>query len=498
MEVIQVEKKNEVWLTVVCEPALKYELSEYFKFQVPNYKFTPSYKIGRWDGFISLFSPMRGILHIGLTSSLISFCKSRGYELEIVKNAHGSPIDVDTVKFDEMQGFVDSLDIHSRGEKLTINDYQYHAIYEAIKFYRRIILSPTGSGKSLIIYSIIRRELDSGGKILVICPTTSLVEQMVSDFDDYASNVVWDAREHTHKIYSGHSKDTHKPIVVSTWQSLANLPQDWFSEFTCVITDEVHLAKAKVLGSILENCVNAKRRYGLTGSLDKSVTHKNMIQALFGPVVRVASTRDLIDKGHLSNIAIKSILLTYNSDTRSMLKGADYKSEIAFLIQHEKRNKFIRNLALSLKGNTLVLYTYVEKHGDVLDELLKAKIEDGRKYFYLHGGVDAMERDEVRHIVEKEDNAIILASFGVFSTGVNLKQLHNIIFASPTKSVVRVLQSVGRGLRKADGKTIMSLYDIGDRLSKKENHTFKHFVERLNIYTKEEFDYKLIELEIEK
>jgi superfamily II DNA or RNA helicase len=192
-------------------------------------------------------------------------------------------------------------------------------------------------------------------------------------------------------------------------------------------------------------------------------------------------------------------MLTYNDDSKKLVKNMDYQHEIDFLVSHEKRNKFIRNLALSLKGNTLILFTLVEKHGDELNKLLSEKTEN--RLHYIHGGIEAEVRNEVREIVENSNDAIVLASVGVFSTGVNIKRLHNIIFASHTKSVIRVLQSLGRGLRKAHDKSNVTVFDISDRivnLKSRRNFTYVHFIERLRIYASEDFNYTITELPIER
>ena len=176
-----------------------------------------------------------------------------------------------------------------------------------------------------------------------------------------------------------------------------------------------------------------------------------------------------------------------------MVTSGKYQDEIDYLVSSKSRNNFIKNLTLKLKGNTLVLFQLVEKHGKDLHKLIEDKAENNRKVFYIYGGVETEEREKARAIVEKENDAIIVASYGTFSTGINIKNLHNIIFASPSKSRIRNLQSIGRGLRLGDNKVNATLYDIADDLQykSKENFTLKHFQERINIYTEEEFDYEI-------
>jgi superfamily II DNA or RNA helicase len=501
-ETLIIKKYNETYLHVDCEDVgVLYELNDVMTFDVPGAKFTPKFKAKLWDGKIKLYQIGRKLIYAGLLDEIKDFCKTRGYEYKFVDSKlHGMPDQQSDITPEECKKFIDDLNIHSKTKKLEVRDYQYAAVYSALKNNRRTVLSPTGSGKSLIQYCITRYFTDQDMRVLIIVPTISLVHQMVGDFKDYSSEMEWSADDNVHMIMSGQEKLTDKNIVVSTWQSIFRMPNTFFNSFDCIMADECHLAKASSITSIMEKASDVKYRYGLTGSLDNSKTNKLVIQGLFGAVTKVTSTKQLIDEGHLAEINLKCLLLTYNDASKSLVKNMDYQKEIEFIISHEKRNKFIRNLALSLKGNTLILFTRVEKHGEVLHKLLGDKIGD-RKLFFVHGKVEAEDREQVRHITEDSDDAIILASVGVFSTGVNIKRLHNLIFASPTKSVIRVLQSLGRGLRKAHDKTQVNVFDIADsivKLKSKQNFTYTHFKERLAIYSKEDFDYNIIEVPIEK
>jgi superfamily II DNA or RNA helicase len=295
-----------------------------------------------------------------------------------------------------------------------------------------------------------------------------------------------------HVIFGGESKQTDKPIVISTWQSVYDLPKSYFDSFDVIVGDEAHLFKSQSLVKIMTNLVNTKYRFGLTGTLDGSLVNELVLTGLFGPSHKIIDTKDLIDSGKLAAIKVKVLTLTHPLEECKKLAGSTYQDEIQHIISFPPRNKFIRNLALSLKGNTLILYAYVEKHGEILYNLINDKA-DGRKVFFVHGGVDGEEREAIRAIVEKETDAIIVASYGTFSTGINIKNLHNIIFASPTKSRVRTMQSIGRGLRISDTKDSMTLFDIADNLSNKnkKNYTLNHLIERVKMYSSEGFPYDL-------
>ena len=337
-----------------------------------------------------------------------------------------------------------------------------------------------------MIYSIVRYYTERNLQILLVVPTTSLVEQMYKDFQDYG----WDAESHCHLVYSGREKVDDRPITITTWQSIYKLERKWFEKYDVVIGDEAHLFKSKSLIQIMTKLHTAKYRFGFTGTLDGTQTHKWVLEGLFGPSYKIIRTEELMEKGYLSKLDINCIVLKHPPK-----KFESYEDEIQYLITHEQRNKFITNLALDLKGNTLVLYSRVETHGEILyKEINNKKANESRKVFFVHGGVDAQEREEVRTITELENNAIIVASYGTFSTGINIKNLHNVIFASPSKSRIRNLQSIGRVLRKGNNKVKAVLFDIADDCThnSKKNYTLNHLIERIKIYNEENFNYEII------
>jgi superfamily II DNA or RNA helicase len=240
--------------------------------------------------------------------------------------------------------------------------------------------------------------------------------------------------------------------------------------------------------------INCKYRFGLTGTLDGTQTHRLVLEGLFGKVEKVTTTKELIDKDTLADLKIKCILLKHKEEDCKIVKDLKYNEELDYIVSHKERNHFISRLCEKLSGNTLCLYQLVEKHGVLLHDLMK---DFKRKVFFIHGGTET--RENIRAITEKEKNAIIIASYGTFSTGINIRNLHNIVFASPSKSRIRVLQSLGRGLRKSNQSVLYTtLLDIGDDFSHKErkNFTLSHFLERINIYNEEQFDYEIDTLKL--
>ena len=485
MSNIVVKKKNEVYLTVNSEPHVHRELADYFSFELPEAKFLkrqPRFRY--WDGMIHLYSPATGELYNGLLPHLKEWCKERRYQIEYEKNDWYGDVEEPNqlVSPGGVKVFMDKI------SKYKPRDYQYNTVYQALKNNRGLFLSPTGSGKSLMIYSIVRYYVATGKKILLVVPTTSLVEQMIKDFKDYG----WSADEHCHTIYSGKDKNTDKSVIISTWQSIYKFPKRYFDDIDCVIGDEAHLFKSKSLTGIMTKLHNAKYRFGFTGTLDGSKTHKWVLEGLFGACEKVTKTDDLIKKGYLSNFRIKVLVCKHEYQ-----HFADFHSEMEYIVTHQKRNNLIKNLVNDIGGNTLVLFNYVEKHGEPLFELINNSVGNERKVFFVHGGTDIEDREAVRLITEKEDNAVIIASYGTFSTGINIRRLHNIIFASPSKSRVRNLQSIGRVLRKGEGKEIATLYDIADDISgRRENYTLKHLYERIAIYQEENFKYETVKVDL--
>lgn len=490
---IRVRMLSHSYMAIESNPAQEQELRDHFAFFVPGHKFMPAFKARKWDGKIKLYSTVTKQMNVGLYHHLRKFCADRFYPLQIIEHEeYGIPNAQDEVNHPDLVKYLGNL-----GCPFEPRDYQYKAISHGIESRRCLLLSPTGSGKSFIIYNLMRfvKEKRSVKKTLIIVPTTSLVEQMYKDFADYG----YDVEEHCHRIYSGKEKVTDKPIIISTWQSIYKFGSEWFEQFGAIFGDEVHLFKAKSLSTMMDKCVNAKYRFGTTGTLDGTETNKLVLEGLFGPVFTVTSTVKLQNDKQLADLDISILLLKYHNDICQRMKEKTYQEEIDYIVTNERRNKFITKLATDQKGNTLVMFQFVEKHGKVLYDMINDATSDtDRKVFYVSGEVDTSDREKIRGIVEKENDAIIVASLGTFSTGINIRNLHNIVFATPSKSQVKVLQSIGRGLRQSDDGSTTKLFDIADDLSLKghRNFTLNHSGERVKMYTREGFKYKIYKIDL--
>ena len=477
-------KKDESYIQFECDRNVAQELSDYFCFFVPGYQFTPAYKSRMWDGRIRLADLRNFTIYHGLVPYIEIFCKERNYTLEIDSDVNST----ENYSVVEAEQFISTLNI-----PLEVRDYQLKSFIHAIRNKRILLLSPTASGKSLIIYLILRHLQLENKKGLLIVPTTSLVEQMYKDFADYG----YDSEQYCHRQYSGKEKHTNKFLTITTWQSIYKNEKEYFEQFDFVVGDEAHQFKAKSLATILSGCTNAGYRIGCTGTLDGTQTHRLVLEGLFGPVYQATTTKELMDDKHLAEFKIKCLILKYPDNICKQSRDWDYNTEVDYIVLNKARNEFIKNLVLSLEGNTLVLFQFVEKHGKSLHALIKEHTKN-RHVFFVFGGTDVEAREAVRSITEKEKDAIIVASYGTFSTGVNIRNLHNIVFASPSKSRIRNLQSIGRGLRIGDNKQEATLFDIADdfRAGKFVNYTLNHFVERVKIYDEEKFNYKFYNIDL--
>jgi len=478
-----ISKKNEVYLSLSdLQPSESRELFEYFTFEVPGARFMPMYKNRIWDGKIRLFSPGTGEIYVGLLEYVKRYCDKRNISYILEKGVENGR----DVSSEVVSGFVRSLKPKSKGKSLKIRDYQIQAVQHAISRNRSLIVSPTASGKSLVIYSLVRYYQMAGEQILILVPTTSLVEQMYTDFQDYG----WSPGTYCQRIYQGHDRKVNKDVVISTWQSLYKMPKKYFEQFGCVIGDEAHLFKAKSLTGIMTKLHLCKYRFGFTGTLDGTQTHKLVLEGLFGPAKKVTTTKQLMDKKTLANLKIKCIILKHPNIRERMT----YAEELDYLVSSESRNHFILELLRNIDGNTLCLFQLVEKHGKILYNDMKG----GENVYFVYGGTDTDQREKIRGLVEKHKNSTTIASYGTFSTGINIRNINNIVLASPSKSKIRVLQSIGRGLRRSSIKDSILIYDIADDISygERRNFTLNHFTARINIYNEEQFNYEISRIKL--
>lgn len=465
---------DEVWASFNGPQDAYNALSDHFTFKVENAHFKKGNR--RWDGSIKLFNKKTRKLYKGLVPEAVKLLSEQSFDIQL------SPL------FKKHTSFVkrnDIIEVCDEINSYTPHNYQVDAVYEALKFGRRTLLSPTASGKSFIIYILLRLFQEIGhsvpDKALIIVPTVSLVSQLESDFQDYSKNDPGFDRSR---------------VEISTWQSIYKNEKSYFQQYGCVIGDEVHHFKAKSLKTIMEACTEAAYRYGLTGTLDDVEVNKLVIEGLFGPVYQVTKTKDLINKNVLSQLEpIDLVHFSYSKKDRSeWSKGfSEYNDEVSYLCKHDKRTSTILDLIEPLEGNTLVLFNRIDEQGKPLFELIKndPRFIQHEKYF-ISGAVDKSDREEIRINTNNSERAIILGSAGTMSTGVNIPNLHNLVLIMPGKAKIRLLQSLGRILRKSDNNQKATVIDIIDDLSHgaKKNHSLRHAQKRVEIYQAEGFPIK--------
>jgi len=502
MITVSVHKVNESFIKVFSDQSTESDIKDYFTFKVPGYQFSPKYKNRLWDGTISLFNIRTKLLPIGLYNRLLTFCKDNDIEVEVVPTERFSCIQEDIdVDLTDIKDFVDSLNLWSKSGPITTRDYQLDAIHHSIINRRATLISPTSSGKSLIIYCIIRwiLEEDPDTRILLLVPNVSLVNQMMGDFREYASQSDFNVDTMCQKLYSGQNKELSKRVLITTWQSFTKIANDKvngpkiLSLYRGVICDEAHTSKGAVVQSILEKCVHSTYRIGTTGTIDNNQIHQLVIEGFLGPIYRVTTTKELMDSSQVSSLKIKALILKYPEEDAKFVKKLEYPDEVKWLIINDNRNRFLVNVARSLTGTTLLLVRNRDTHAKVLYESLKTLSD--KPVYYVAGDVSADAREIIRLTANVED-CIIVATYQTMAVGVNIPNIKNVIFGSPSKSSITVLQSIGRGLRLHSDKDFMTLIDIVDdlRYKSKENYAYLHAIERLTIYKKEQFDISIKEI----
>lgn len=487
---IKLYKQNESTIFVECDRDEASWISTQFEFYAPNYMWSPAFKAHVWDGKIRLFNVNDCLLPQGLLLDLIKLLKQNDCDYKIVDPIENGP----KISFKSVEKFKKLIKLPKKFKK---RNYQTTAVQQLLFYKKMIALSATSSGKSLIAYLFFNllKYMDDEAKFLLVVPSISLVSQMAGDFKEYAED--WcDFDQYVHQIYSGKEKWTDKPITISTWQSLQKMSKKYFNQFDAIIVDEVHTASAKVLAGIVTKCENAEFKIGMTGTLNECKIDKLQLKGLFGKIVKVARTKDLMKKGYISKLKINGIILNYPKELCRVNKNiGSYEEEVKIINGQTIKHKYICALANSRNKNTLILFR-LRKLGIAIKERLESSSK--KKIFYVDGTVNVKYREAVRKYCESHDDAIVIASYGTFAVGINIKNLHNVIFAESMKSVIKVLQSVGRLLRLHKSKEFATLFDITDNLTvgKKKNYLLKHFIKRTEYYDNEQLDYNITEVNI--
>jgi len=474
---VVIKKLNESYIKCLCSPSIAAELRDYFTFEIPNAQYIISMmrKKGRtgFDGKIRLYNAMTGQLLYGLLPKVVEWCIENDYTFKI-------PDVLSDTEFSKIEGeeFIQFLNLPKDKQ---IRDFQLKALVEGARGHRRLFVSPTGSGKSMMIYILTRY---FSGRTLVIVPTVNLIGQMEEHFKEYGYKDI------IHKIHAGQDKYSDAMVTFSTWQSLKDMDEEYFEQFDVVFGDEAHGIEAKVIQAMFNRMTTIKYRFGFTATMRETKTNPLVLQGIFGKIVELEKTANLIQKGTLAGLDIKAIVLKYPKDECKLVSKMSYQEEIKYIITHKRRNNYIKNLTNGLDGSALLLFRRIEDQGDILYELFK---NGKRKVFYIHGGVEGDERNEIRKIIETEKDCTILGSSGVFSTGNDVYNIFNILLCFPIKGSIKLKQSIGRGLRRNAEKQHLTVFDFIDDFTYngKSNHAVNHFVDRAKIYNEEGFAYRM-------
>lgn len=542
---IVVDYVDEIKCKITTRKEILYSLRNAFSFYADGYKFHPKYKQGLWDGKINMID-IKGNFPSGILKRILRHCKEDGLSIKVNDIHRYKTVDVSPE-------LIQTLCSYSRFEPY---DYQQTAIKHILGKKKLLLKSPTSSGKSLMIYLTYRWCVDNDIPMLITVPSTSLAEQLISDFRDYVADD-HNVDEFVDALYSGKDKNTPKPVIISTWQTCAKMPEAWIKKFKFYVCDEAHGASSAELTKIINNMTTCEYRIGFTGTLNGAEMHEIEMNARFGDIYQTITTRELIDRGIVTDILIASIQLKYSAEDLAHFwkyAGSDYQKEVDFIIDSDVRNKYIINKAMNLDGNTLMLFNFIERHGDkLLDSLNAQRLKYKKRIMYVSGKVKTDKRENIRkqmdsdlpefyeinfekgkiivdsidvdfssintHIGKElnveclecdyyiegdingvvkninvvEGSYILLATYGTLSTGINIKNLHHLIFCHSYKGKIRILQSIGRILRKSKVKNKVYLHDLVDdfRKGKKENHSFRHGEIRLELYDEEQFDYEI-------
>lgn len=473
-----------------------YEMRDYFSFEVDGYQFNPRFKYGGWNGRINLLE-FNGLLPFGLLSQVKVFATNMDYNVFIDPKIN--EIRQSEITEEDFKKWIESKQIFSGGKPITPHWYQSGAVFEGINCKRRILNLPTSAGKSLIQCLLSLYYLENyEGKVLILVPTTALVDQMKNDFVDYGLF----PGAAIGQLRGGKKPNEDQLIVVSTWQTAIKQEPEWFEQFGMLLCDEMHLATGKSITTIVNRLNNCPFKIGLSGSLKDGKANLMQYVGLFGDIYKPVSTAQLMEEGQVTNLDIKVLDLKYPAEVCTAMKGKTYQEEIKFITGSKRRVEWFSKLSIGLakrNENTFVMFKNVA-HGKALYEKMKESYD---KVYYVSGEVSTETRNALKQMAENDTGIIVVASYGVFSTGISVKNLHNIVLAHPVKSKVIVLQTIGRVLRKHDSKAEAKVWDVIDDMAivkqQKDgkikrtnmNYALKHGLERIERYASEKFNYSI-------
>ena len=482
---------NEVKIIIKDEVNVKIEglevgdrraLMKMFEFEKPGARYLPAVRLGRWNGKISYFS-LGGSTYVNLLEQVITYLYDKGYDIDLVDQriSHGE------LKFERIQedSFAETMwpKGHEReGQPIVLRDYQVEIVNNFLENPQCLQEVATGAGKTLMTAAL-SKSVEHLGRSLVIVPNKSLVTQTEADYINLGLDV---------GVYFGDRKDYGKTHTICTWQSLNNLFKNtdkgeetldefFFEDIACVIVDEVHMAKADVLKTMLTGVFsNIPIRWGLTGTIPKDKMDQVSLLVSLGPVIGKLSAKELQDKGVLAQCHVNIVQL------KDKVEFTNYQSELKHLLENEQRLDRIAELIEKVNetGNTLVLVDRVNAGKEIVSRL-------GSNAVFVNGGTGLTERKAEYDEVATSDDKIIVATYGVAAVGINIPRIFNLVLIEPGKSFVRVIQSIGRGIRKAEDKDHVQIWDVTSSCK----FAKRHLTQRKQFYKEANYPFSIEKLD---
>lgn len=457
------------------------KIANKFKFEIPWARYQPSYRLGRWDGTVAFFG-VGGTGYFNQLEEILPMLEDMGYDIEVEDHRKHSNIEFDQIDEKYWAHITWPKGHPAEGQPIILRDYQVEAINNFLKSPQALQELATGAGKT-IITATLSHVCEKYGRTLVIVPNKSLVEQTEEDYVNCRLDV---------GVYYGDRKELNKTHTICTWQSLNILDKkshtgegltlaEFLEGIGTVIVDEVHMAKADVLKKLLTvNLANAPIRWGLTGTVPKEKFEFEALRCSLGEVINAISAHQLQEKGVLSNCHVNILQTVDLKEFRS------YADENKYLVTNPDRMKWMANTIKSIaqNGNTLVLVNRIDSGKFLINEIPES--------VFISGEVKTKDRKEEYDEVKTSDNKIIIATYGVAAVGINIPRIFNLVLLEPGKSFVRVIQSIGRGIRKAEDKDFVQIWDITSTCK----YAKRHLTERKKFYKDAKYPFTITKIDI--
>jgi superfamily II DNA or RNA helicase len=473
--------------------------------KIHNHFFHPLVKKKHWDGSIC-FVDKRGPLWkvpIGLWSEIFDIGEK--YKIDVDITGLNQIIENDL----SLEEFTEWAKEFFADKELKPRDYQIEAAWRIVKFRYSCLEIATSSGKTLIAFIVLAylKRIKKVNKFLMIVPNTTLILQGSEDFESYGLKELDNCEMQL--IHGGNKNKISSGLMIGTYQSLVKQDESFFDGVEAVFVDESHQSHSKSIKEVVSKCKSSKYRFGLSGTLTNRNTAEHLtIQQYLGPLVMEISPKFLFDNKYATPVSIKIVKMNWLSDdlkeklydlrnNKQDLEGSEiFNVERKLVISSDKRLKYIVDFISKTSKNSLVLFQSVgEGYGKRIYDMLR-EIQTEKEIFYVDGDTEPERRDFYKGKMEEGTNKVLVASFGTLSTGVSVKNIHNIFLTESYKSEVLIKQSLGRGMRLYEGKEKVNVIDFVDDFSWKSsaNYLIKHSNERIEIYKREKFEYKVYEV----